>query len=390
MRQCPHCQAQIQEQAQFCLYCMTPLIEKEEITTGKSKSAKAFYGILFFLVVLVAVGAVVIGLLFGGDPSGDGLLLQGATDQTTSGIGQMQSTQSGISGTAQTEIAPSGSGTQLPQAQFPLGNTTQTTNTPGNTNLYPTTTNPLTTNPMATTPTPTNPKPTTPAVTTPGTTTPTATTPAATTPATTTPATTVPIPPETTAPAFYDPGNGIPGTDGYRIRIYWYSDPDWDEDLCIVPIGGNPDFWYSLATPAIMNDPNYVNPGNEYYPYMQGNFSRTGICHFPEICTDSGGKVVALGPGLGDLVSVYLPKTIVYIGKNTFAKNNSHSPYQSELAYVHIRSDVIDIHANAFPPMSQRMYTVVLRTSAQCRNSAGEYYKDIAGRYGCVWEEWNG
>ena len=52
MRECPHCKAQIGEDARFCLYCMTPLIEKEFIPPQKEK--KLWW-------VFVMVGAVLMG-----------------------------------------------------------------------------------------------------------------------------------------------------------------------------------------------------------------------------------------------------------------------------------------------------------------------------------------
>lgn len=54
MRECPHCKAQIGEDARFCLYCMTPLTEKELILPQKKKN-------LWW--VFAAVGAVLLGLV---------------------------------------------------------------------------------------------------------------------------------------------------------------------------------------------------------------------------------------------------------------------------------------------------------------------------------------
>lgn len=54
MRECPHCKAQIGEDTRFCLYCMTPLTEKELILPQKKKN-------LWW--VFVAVGAVLLGLV---------------------------------------------------------------------------------------------------------------------------------------------------------------------------------------------------------------------------------------------------------------------------------------------------------------------------------------
>lgn len=55
MKNCPFCSAEIQENAQFCLYCMKPLSEKETITKKKKK--------LWPLLVVLLVTAVAVALV---------------------------------------------------------------------------------------------------------------------------------------------------------------------------------------------------------------------------------------------------------------------------------------------------------------------------------------
>jgi len=56
MNKCPHCGSDIQEGAQFCLYCMEPLNEKKDITP-KKKKIPLLPIIIALSVILISVGA---------------------------------------------------------------------------------------------------------------------------------------------------------------------------------------------------------------------------------------------------------------------------------------------------------------------------------------------
>ena len=68
MKQCPKCKAQLEENANFCLYCMTSLDEKEELQKEKSKKL-APYIIVAILLILLIAGAVFAFLANGDDPA---------------------------------------------------------------------------------------------------------------------------------------------------------------------------------------------------------------------------------------------------------------------------------------------------------------------------------
>ena len=175
-----------------------------------------------------------------------------------------------------------------------------------------------------------------------------------------------------------DYGNGIPGSVGYRTRLSILFPVNLEEeDIWFEEIGVNPESSYYRTGNM---------PENEWYTEYPASYSRNGIIEVPAYMP-SGGKVVGVGPGAGYWVSMTLPETIRLIQSSAFYDD---STAYSELAHLYMRSDLFDIEDGAFPPLSMRMYTVTLHTSADCKNSAGEYYKDIAGRYGFVWEEWNG
>lgn len=381
MKKCPFCKADIDDNARFCLYCMTPLVEKEEASATRRKipMLPILIAVAAGFVLIVVLGAI---MLSRGNRGVPGEILQappqtqGAAGAIPSGTGEASGEQNVPEQTEPKETEKPGGllGWQLPGTVTPNDNL-KVTIPPVLPNDTPTTA-PSTPSVPTTTPSVPTTTPTTAPTTTPTTAPTTKPTTAPTIAPTTTPTT---VPP--TDPPWKDYGNGIPGTEGYRIALAINTPPDMYEDVCLLPLGENPDVMYIYATPENTGDQNYVNPGNEYVTGPPMNYSQNGIIYIPAYI--SAGKVIGVGVGMCEMVSVFLPETVIYLGKKAFRGN-----FTTELAYVHIASDTVDIHAEALPIRNR--YTVVLRTSAQCKNSKGEYIKDIAGRYGCAWEEWNG
>ena len=64
---CPHCGAELQENARFCLYCMEPLEEPTELPTAKTHKKRRLLWLL--LPALVCVGIVLLILRPGTKPA---------------------------------------------------------------------------------------------------------------------------------------------------------------------------------------------------------------------------------------------------------------------------------------------------------------------------------
>ena len=400
MKECPVCKNKLSDDARFCLYCMTPLNEKQAIAALKPGFRRWLLPAILLVVAAVLLSVLWVIMMDGGSvpeketqpprlqapeslvhSSGTTAPPQTSADPTQAYIDpNPQPVEGWWDGPAETGGPSAGT---TPKATTPK-NTTPDATTPKATTPKATTpkaTTPKATTPKATPPKATTPKETTPKATTPKATTPKETTPKATTPkVTTAPTETTPLPPEVV-------GNGIPGSSGYRTSLS-QSDPyeDFHQPFVPEPCGG---MVYTLATPALMEDASYVNPGNEYVGVDVGSYTRSGIYNIPEGAGwmyDRGYQIVGIREYAfsgSDAVSVTFPPELRYIGPWVFCACD-------ELAYVYLTGDRIRIHKNAFTPTVPRRYTVYLCCSAQCQDENGNYYKDIAGQYGVVWMEWNG
>lgn len=98
MKKCPVCGAELEENARFCLYCMTPLEEKQKITFPKSKRARWLVILAAVLVLALAVGGIV--WLTAGRNSSAGGAGQEPADKSAVGAGAGSSTAAGSGGAA--------------------------------------------------------------------------------------------------------------------------------------------------------------------------------------------------------------------------------------------------------------------------------------------------
>lgn len=116
--------------------------------------------------------------------------------------------------------------------------------------------------------------------------------------------------------------------------------------------------------------------------------SSDGIYVIPEKI--NGKKVGAIMPSAfndpaisSTVKKVVIPATVRSIWQNAFS--NCYN-----LTDIYIYSKVVEIYENSFADVSKRNGSLTIHCTRDCRNFGFYYYRNIAGNYGAAYKEWNG
>ena len=116
--------------------------------------------------------------------------------------------------------------------------------------------------------------------------------------------------------------------------------------------------------------------------------SSDGIYVIPEKI--NGKKVGAIMPSAfndpaisSTVKKVVIPATVRSIWQNAFS--NCYN-----LTDIYIYSKVVEIYENSFADVSKRNGSLTIHCTRDCRNFEFYYYRNIAGNYGAAYKEWNG
>ena len=348
IKKCPHCGAEIEEQARFCLYCMTSLDEKEALAPRTFQRRQWIWILAAFLALLLIGGGLWWGLSRPEKEQEPSKPQSGqeSAPETPADTPAQEEPQTGNSAGGNVPASTPGntSGPTTGNTNGNTGNTTgNTTNTTGNTtNTTGNTTN-TTGNTNENTSTNTDTEQTTPEQTTPE-----QTTPEQTTPEQTTPEQTEPEQPTVTA-AVYKYRDAQYGVDDYLVTA--------NVDDCVVITG--------IATPA-----------------------SDGIYQIP--ATIDGKTVIAIqknafytdGYAL-TVKAVYIPAKLRTIWDNAFV-----GCYNLTDIYLYGKAVYI---GDAFPAAEKRNGTLTIHCAYDCSNRDLRYYRNIAeSYYDARYEEWNG
>ena len=347
MKKCPKCHAEIQENARFCLYCMTSFEEKTPIEAEKENTKRWLY-IIAAVLVFVLVGLGIFALAGKDNPSNSPGDTYTETETALTSDSDMEEgnfeseEQSGKS--AENEENALSSGYNQVTLDNQCGASSNKTNgSSSNTNNNNTNTGTNTTSSNATSSA-------------------TATSSKATssTAATSSKAT--------------SSTNSVNSTGSTTSQVTT-----------------QPKYTYVMATISNAYPPEAnasYEPQNAIVIIKVNYKESSGNYVIPE--TIDGKKVAAIMPSAfsdssisSSVKSVTLPSTVRTIWSNAF--KNCYN-----LTDIYIKSTAIGIYTDAFPSASKRNGTLTIHCKRDCRNFNYYYYRNIAGDYDAEYAEWNG
>ena len=338
MKKCPKCKADIQEEARFCLYCMTSFEEKQTIKTPKENNKR---WLIIIAAVLVLVLIVVGILLF---PQKDSSNNEGNDTSTNSSISSDLDTSDNTTSSEQKNSDSQGNETSTPissnQTQTPSKNEGSATN---NSSVNTTTTNSSTSGNSQNSNTNNTTNSSSNSTSTNSTSSSNKTESSNTSSSTSTTTT----PSQTTT------------------VTYMYRDAKYGDDFSVSANLENAVVITGVKTTAA--DGKYIIPetldGKKVVAIMALAF-----------CDDNISSTVK---------TVIVPSSVKTIWNNAFA--NCYN-----LTDIYFKGNAIYTESNAFPEKSKRNGTLTIHCSANCSDRNYRYYKNSASNYDAEYEEWNG
>ncbi len=341
MKKCPKCKAEIQEEARFCLYCMTSFEEKQTIETPKENNKRWLYIIAAVLVLVL----IIIGIFLfvqkdspnndGNDTSANSSISSDldATDDNTTSSGQQSSELQG------NETSTPTSSNQI---QAPSKNGGSTNNNSGNT----TTNNNLTTSSNSQNSTTNN-------------------TTNSTSNSTSTNSTSSSNKTDNDSSNTNSSSSTTTTPSQTTTVTYIYRDAKYGDDFSVSANLENAVVITGVNTTAA--DGKYIIPetldGKKVVAIMALAFCDDSICN--------------------TVKTVIVPSSVKTIWNNAFA--NCYN-----LTDIYFKGNSIYTESNAFPEASKRNGTLTIHCSANCSDRNYRYYKNSAPYYDAEYEEWNG
>ena len=338
MKKCPKCKAEIQEEARFCLYCMTSFEEKQTIETPKENNKRWLYIIAAVLAVVLIYICIVLFTSKGNihnDSNNNSNISSFSSDSNTS-------TDYNDTTSSEQQEASGESSSPSSNSQTPNSSNNTTNNTSGNT-----TTNNISTNSSS----------------------------------------------QSNSSTGNTNSNGSPGTatNNSTPSTSTSTNISTSDATSSTPDTTQPKYTYVVATfenayptgySAMYAPENAIVITKVNYKEESGNY----------IIPDKidGKKVAAIMPSAfsdssisSSVKSVTLPATVRTIWSDAF--KNCYN-----LTDLYLKSTVIGIYENAFPASVNRNGKITFHCKRDCRDFDFYYYRNIANKYDAEYEEWNG
>jgi len=374
MKKCPKCKAEIQEEARFCLYCMTSFEEKQTIETPKRNNKWRLYRIAAVLVLLLVA---LIGIFFlsrdtesnkpedapSHSSTGSTLNSSGGNNSTTSGEQQADGVEEGES-----SVTTGDNQTQTTSTTDKPSVTTTTDSKPTSIGLQNGTTTKQTT--------------------------------AKSSERTTTHTTTASVSSQSSTTTRKTPTNsvssGVATTEPVpttTITTKMTTSRVTSNVTSSVPTVTQPPYNYVEATIANAYPTEYgsyvLRAPEDAIVITKVNYKEeSGNYVIPD--TIDGKKVAAIMPSAfsdpaisSSVKSVTLPSKVRTIWHNAF--ENCFN-----LTDLYLKTETVGIYEDAFPAASKRNGQLTIHCKRDCRNFDYYYYRNIADDYNAVYAEWNG
>jgi len=341
MKKCPKCKAEIQEEARFCLYCMTSFEGKQTIENKEENNKRWLIIIAAVLAVVLVVISIVLFASKGNVSNDSNNNSNSSSFSSDSNISTDNNDTSSSERQGDEETGgESSSHSSNSQPQNSTNNTTN--NTSGNTTTNSTSTNSSSQSNSSTGNTNSN-------------------------------------------------GSSGTATNNSTPSTSTSTNSSTSDVTNSTPTNTQPKYTYIEATiqnsyptgySAMYAPENAIVITKVNYKEESGNYT------IPD--TIDGKKVAAIMPSAFSdssislsVKSVTLPSTVRTIWSDAF--KNCYN-----LTDLYLKSAVIGIYEDAFPLTSMRNGKLTIHCKRDCRDFDFYYYRNIANRYDADYEEWNG
>ena len=335
MKKCPFCKAEIEENARFCLYCMTSLEEKQEIAIPKEKNKRwlvVLAAVLVFVIVVFSIGLALRkdspdDTSNGASPESQTLLendSNASTNDTNTIVDDSAQNNDLIAGSQSALSGENGVNQNSTQSNSPTNNANANNNSSANPTTGPTNSGSTTTGNAS----------------------------------------------SDTATSTDSPANSTtPDNSTATQPKYSYIEATIENAY---PTGYGT--VYAPENAIVITKVNYKEESGNYVIPDTIDGKRVGAIMPFAFCDASISPTVK---------SVTLPQTVKTIWSNAFRDCYN-------LTDVYIKSGTIGIYTDAFPETSKRTNTLTIHCAKDCRNFDFYYYRNIAGNYDANYEEWDG